>query len=130
MRVGFPQPVRDYLATIPVQTGVVWERDGLPRIVIKLPETTAFSSSLVTFGSLHRDVSSTFHVALHLQQGKGHPPMEVDCLIRPAALPDIQPLRVLIALRQIDIYAVSPTLADLGLPVHPSSSTNSSHLAP
>ncbi len=129
MRVGFPQPVRDYLATIPVQTGVVWERDGLPRIVIKLPETTAFSSSLVTFGSLHRDVSSTFHVALHLQQGKGHPPMEVDCLIRPAALPDIQALRVLIAVRQIEIYAVSPTLAYLGVQVRSWSANKRGQLA-
>lgn len=129
MRVGFPQPVRDYLVTMPVQTGVVWERDGLPRIVIKLPETAAFSSSLVVFDSLHRDASATFHIAMHLQQGNGHPPIAVDCLIRPAALPDIQALRALIAVRQIEIYAVSPTLAYLGVQVLSWSTKKRSRLA-
>lgn len=114
MRVGFPQNVRDYLIGIVPFQGIVWQHQGEPRIVLKLPEDVNFHSMPVVVTELEQDTLSAFHLTLQFSR-EDYPAASIVCLINPAALPDPHVLHALLSVQQMEVYAVGPNLSYLGI---------------
>ena len=118
MRLAFPQAILEYVAHMPLYEGVFWHRDGACGVIVKLPATVPFSSMEATFETFQGDVASRLRVSLHLQN-KNTRPATVECFLAPTGAPSLPLIRALLALDQIEVYAVTPVRAYIGIHLLP-----------
>ncbi len=113
MRKGFPPDVRHALRRLALYTGIVWQRDGEPGIIIKLPANLPYSLVPLSFDRVCRETISTFSLTVQLQQG-GHRTIPVECRFSQRAPDEMQVVQALLAATQVEVYAITPRLAFLG----------------
>jgi hypothetical protein len=113
MRKGFPPDIRQELRRLALYTGIIWQCDGEPGIIIKLPANLTLPPVSVSIDTVDRESSSTFSLTVQLQQ-KGRRTIPVACRFsqrNPAVTHIVQ---ALLAATQLEVYAISPQLAFLG----------------
>ena len=118
MHKGFPPDVRHALTQLAPYTGIIWQRDGEPGIIIKLPANLPFPLVPVGFDRLRREPSSMFSLAVQLQQ-RGHRTIPVECRFAQRGRADTQIVQALLAATQLEVYAVTPQLTFLGTQLLP-----------